>query len=281
MFIHLILTFLKFLFPVVSKNWTRFWNSNLMSFWWAIEIAIHVHYEWFNPINWRSNFLTIGLQGYSYEQHNSHPLKKGAHDYMIYIVTLVFYPWNTFTPSIPKHNNFLDKSSLFNHPTFNKTFMMFLMRFLELRMWSIHNPINTHKNWHLGPRINHIHMDTNLGSIVNKSNFITKSSYKMGGLNGLNNGILHLDIHGYNKNPIGWIKLLHVSKLFGTPMLTKSSYKDSYFSIRRPCARTWNKDSIWITFWFSSFYGLITWAKIELKPLWAYNFVFFKWTQFL
>ncbi len=43
----------------------------------------------------------------------------------------------------------------------------------------------------------------------------------MGGLNGINNGILHLDIHGYNKNPIGWIKPMHVSKLFGTPMLTK------------------------------------------------------------
>lgn len=123
-------------------------------------------------------------------------MKKGAHDYLIYIVTLVFYPWNTFTPSFAKHNNFLDKSSLFNPPNLQQNIHD---NFNEVvRTWSIHNPINTHKNWHLGPSINHIYMDTNLGSIVNRCNLITKTRYKMGGLNGLNNGILHLDMHGYN-----------------------------------------------------------------------------------
>jgi hypothetical protein len=67
--------------------------------------------------------------------------------------------------------------------------------------------------------------------------------------------------------------------LFGIPKLLKSSYKLSYSNITQPWDKTYKIYFICKIIQFPSHVGLFICAKIDLRPLWTYNFMFFKWAQ--
>ncbi len=72
------------------------------------------------------------------------PIENGAHKSLFCFVALVLPPWNTFTPSTPKHKNFLDSSSMLSTPPFIIEFIFNSMRLLELMstIWSIYIKID-------------------------------------------------------------------------------------------------------------------------------------------
>ncbi len=72
------------------------------------------------------------------------PTENNAHKSLFCFVFLVLPPWNTFTPSTPKHKNFLDSSSMLNLPPFIIKFIFISMRLWELMstIWSTHIKID-------------------------------------------------------------------------------------------------------------------------------------------
>ncbi len=137
--IQLDLTSFEIFFPFVCKVLNHFLIFQM------IEISMHVHHEGLNlsklsqiPQRWDYQVCSLG------NTMNTH--KKWSTWIYDMLVTHVPPPIKTFTPFTPKHNRFLDNSSLVSSPPLNNTTIITSMRLLESNLFTIlstHTKINT------------------------------------------------------------------------------------------------------------------------------------------
>jgi hypothetical protein len=134
-------------------------------------------------------------------------MEKGAHESLICLVTHVLPPWKTFTPSIPKHKSFLDKSFFVKPPPLNNAAIITSVMLLEPHP-SITLSIDT-KIGNVIQQSTNICMHTNPRPVVNCCNLVIGTCCELGRLYGFNSSILDLHIHEFNNDLTSCIRPMH------------------------------------------------------------------------